>query len=127
MAEEKVIIENFLIYGTHLNISGFLDNIQNYNIKEIKIVFSNSLNEEKEYETSYELKNNKIYFKTSEYINKGINLEKIYVEKYSIFLKVIFNDGNAKYYTFDKENFEEIEYYTISRNKKCNKHTKGYK
>ena len=103
------------IYGTHLNIEGKIDLIDE-NIENLTLLLINE--EEKiEYDLKYEIKESEVIFSTCEYINKGINLEKISKEKYAFLLKY-----KNKYYSFkiNDVKIEELEYYTISNNSKTN-------
>ena len=91
--DEKIKIENIeanltdaYIYGTHLNIEGSINIIDN-NIRKLTLILENE--EEKiEYNIKYEIEENIIKFTTCEYINRGINLEEIKKEKYTFLIKL---------------------------------------
>ena len=66
----------------------------------------------------YKIQESQILFTTCEYINRGINLEKISKEKYAFLIKTKEKTGQTKYYSLNTNNvkIEELEYYTISNN-----------
>ena len=65
---------------------------------------------------------NGIEFYTSELINEGIDLEQINVNEYYAILKVDYNNLETKYYSIKNETeYPNIEYYTITKNRKNNK------
>lgn len=108
------------IYGTHLNIEGKIDLIDK-NIEKLTLILANE-EEQLEYNLKYEIKESEILFTTCEYINKGIDLEKISKEKYAFLVKFENASGKNKYYSFKTNDvkIEELEYYTISNNNKTN-------
>lgn len=115
-------IDSFLIYGTHLNISGntpLLDTSKE--ISSVNISLMNTNFDEKIYNTDYQIDSNILSFNTSCYINSGIYLEDISAGEYVILLKINYTDNTYNYYTFlNSPNFEELEYFTISKNNKTN-------
>jgi len=122
--EKEVLVSEYIVYGTHLNIKGNLE-IEVSNIKNVSLELKTAKNENpKEIRLKYHFSDNGIDFSTSELINEGIDLENIAQDTYYLFLKVEYLDGIYKYYTLkDNTNYEnnEIEYYTITRNGKNNK------
>lgn len=106
------------IYGTHLNIEGKVE-LDNSNIEKITLILANE-EEQLEYNLKYETQETQILFTTCEYINRGINLEKISKEKYAFLIKTKEKTGQTKYYSFNTNDvrIEELEYYTISNNNK---------
>lgn len=125
--EEKIKIEEIYatltdayIYGTHLNIEGKIA-LNITDIENIKLILANE-EEQLEYDLKYEIKESELQFTTCEYINKGINLEKISKEKYTFLIKIKEKSSENKYYSINKNNvkIEELEYYTISKNNMTN-------
>ena len=112
--EELGSITDYYIYGNHLNIEGNVkidDDITNY-----KLVLKNK-SKEYELDCTFEKDNNLIKFKTSNLINKGINLDKLNKGTYYLFVK----DENNKFYALkNKTNYTNLEYYTITNNHKNN-------
>ena len=108
------------IYGTHLNIEGKIDLI-NTNIENLTLILATQ-EEQLEYNLKYEIKDSKIQFTTCQYINKGIDLEKLSKEKYAFLIKSKEKSGENKYYSFNINNvkIEELEYYSISNNNMTN-------
>ena len=104
------------IYGTHLNIEGKIE-LDNSNIEKITLILAIK-EEQLEYNLKYETQETQILFTTCEYINRGINLEKISKEKYAFLIKTKEKTGQTKYYSLNTNDvkIEELEYYTISNN-----------
>ena len=105
-------VNKYYVYGNHLNIEGKVDVPNNFNVS---LVLKNLDNE-----ISYDVSYNNGSFKTSKYINEGIYLDDIPIGDYLIFLKV-YNDDVVKYYSLSNDtNYNDISYYTVTRNKKNN-------
>lgn len=120
--ENYAQISHYAIYGIHMNIEG------NITIEEplekISLVLSNG---ETEMEIPWILENNNstYTFKTSEFINKGINLEKLPVETLYLLIKVTQKDEEnndiTKYYSVENNSkYNDLEYYTLTKNHKNN-------
>jgi len=109
----KAQIDNYYIYGTHFNMSGYLDNITDLN--DIKLITLNN-NLEKEIEFNYELKeDNKIYFSINDKINNGFYLDGLEEGNNYLLLKLIFEDESFKYYNLENiSSYENLTYYTLS-------------
>lgn len=119
---QEASLTEYIVYGTHLNIKGTLD-VDNSSLSSVSLCLR-SLDEEKskEIDMKYETTSNGIAFNTSELINEGIDLEKLEEETYYLFVKVGFKDNISKYYSIKNETkYENIEYYTITKNDKNNK------
>ena len=86
---------------------------------EIDLVLK-SKNNELAYKLLYEINNENISFKTSEYINEGINLEKIDVSNYVILLKIINSKGIDYYNLENNTSYKNIDDYTITKNNENN-------
>ena len=71
---DKISIDDFYVYGNHLNFSGSID--ENY--KDAKIILK-SKNKELEYDIN--IKDDEYYL--SKKINEGINLDKLDINRYS--------------------------------------------
>lgn len=114
----EVSVNTFTIYGKHLNLKGEVLS----NSKNMEIVLKNEKEEipvkidVKEIESSETEK--KYQFQTSEYINDGINLEKMALGEYLFLLK---NQDTGEYYTLiNKTKYKDNNYYTMTKNKKNN-------
>ena len=120
--DTRASLTEYIVYGTHLNMKGNL-NIEKTDIESVKLCFK-TVDEEKNKEIGlkYEKTTNGINFYTSDLINEGIYLEDIDEETYYLFLKVGYKDEVYKYYSMNNETkYENVDYYTITRNEKNNK------
>ena len=109
--KQEANIEEYTIYGIHLNIKGNIN--LNTDIKNISIALKNN-KEEINYKLNYEQKDNKTTFYLSQYINEGINLENLKCKNYYVLLKI-----NDKYYSLNNNTeYNNSEYYAIKENKK---------
>ena len=108
------------IYGTHLNIEGKIK-LNSEDIENMTLILVNE-EEQLEYNMKYEIQESEIEFTTCEYINRGINLEKISKEEYAFLVKVKEKSGENKYYSLNVNDvkIEELEYYSISKNNMTN-------
>ena len=89
----EVEVNSYTIYGRFFNLEGTLKE----EINNPVLVFKSKGNEE-EYSLKIDEKDGVKKFKTTEYINDGINLEKIKEGNYLILLKCE-DEGGVKYYT----------------------------
>ena len=107
IGENTVDINSFTIYGKYLNFEGNLPTEEG----TYELVLKNN-NEE------ISLKTFTDEFKTSKYINDGINLEQLKIGEY---IMLIHNKTNNKYYNLiNKTDYHDNKYYTITRNKENN-------
>ena len=106
-------ISNYYIYGNHLNIYGCVNNVDN--VDDANLVLK-SLDNEISYDINYSVDDSVLNFHVSNFINDGIYLDNIPVEDYFMFLKI--SDGDSyKYYSLKNDtNYNDINYYTITRN-----------
>lgn len=118
--KEIVDINKYFIYGRSLYIEGIFNNKFNKdNIKDVSLVLKTNL-ETIPFKLIYEVAKDKILFKNSNFINDGIILDDIEVGNYYLLLKITTNKED-KYYTFNnKTKYNNLEYYTITRNKQNN-------
>lgn len=131
LESEKVNVSKYLVYGTHLNIYGDL----NLNIDEsdstnevtsAKLIFKNEETlKEVEYDITYEVEDDTLIFYTSKELNSGVDLESLSIGEYIVLLKVDYNievSNESKYYALiNNTDYENITYYTITKNDKNNK------
>ena len=70
---------------------------------------------------NFEIKENKLFFYTSDLINKGINLDTLNQGNYYILIKYTTEEA-TKYYSLNNNTSDSnLEYYTITKNNKNNK------
>ena len=110
-------VDEYTIYGKYFNIKGSINYSDTFD--DIKLVLK-SKNNELIYNLNYEIKDNIIYFKTNEYINEGINLEKIDVSNYVILIRIIKNSTINYYNLSNNTVYDNVDYYTITKNNKNN-------
>ena len=119
LEKELVNITDYYVYGNHFNIEGNI-NLNNSDIKNYSLILKNSKKEIK-LDCIFQNKDNSITFKTSDYINKGINLDDLKIGNWSLFIKYQ-DDNTNKYYGFiNNTHYDDIEYYTITKNNTNNK------
>lgn len=106
-------INKLIIYGNHLNIEGNL-NIDTNNIEKAHLILKNH-KEEIEIKTEFYI-DDFLYFKTSNLINEGINLETIN-DNYIVLLKVIQNNEEKFYSLKNKTNYNKTNYYSLNNKK----------
>jgi len=129
--KKQVEITKYIVYGTHLNIEGELDKkLYEDNILDAKLILKDLKNKTQEFDIEYELSNDdKFTFKTSDKINEGIDLEELKNGNFYFFLRITekeLNDKekkeNVEYYSLkNTTDYEDLEYYTITKNEKNNK------
>ena len=116
--DEIIEVNNYYLYGTHFNLEGKIKGISTNNIKDIKFTLVDISENEKEYDAIYEIDGNELNLTTSKLINEGIYLEDIESGKYFLFLKIKYSNDEIKYYSMrNNTNYQDVEYYTITKNK----------
>lgn len=125
---KEASLEKYTVYGTHLNLEIKVDIDEDIeNIYTSKLIFKSSNMDILEYELEYEISDNYIIFNTSDNINTGINLENIDIGEYVVLLcigteNVKLSKLEKHYYTISNNTeYENLEYYTISRENNNNK------
>ncbi len=112
---EKALIDRYTIYGTYLNIGGNI-NIVETSIKKVQLVLINLENKEVTYDLFFTVKDKVLDFKTSQYINDGINLEKINIGNYDLLVKIVLEDERNNYYLLENQtNYDKTTYYTLTK------------
>jgi len=125
--KEIVEINNYYLYGTHFNVEGKIKQISTNSIKDVKFTLVDISENEKEYEAIYEIAGNELAVKTSKLINEGLYLEDIKSGEYFLFLKIKYSNDEIKYYSMkNNTNYEDLEYYTITKNKSNKKINIGF-
>ncbi len=110
------------IYGIHLNFKGSIILPDNYH--DMKLVLANG-KDEIEVPIEIKEKDGKKEFVTSNLINKGLNLEFLPTGTYYLLIKATTNEKNKdvdKYFSVtNKTDYDNLEYYTLTKNGKNNK------
>lgn len=110
-------VSSYIVYGTHLNISGVISNIDIENITDVNIVLKTNSKEKISIDTEYKVEDNNIQYTTSNIINNGLNLEDLQENKYYIFLEIKYNEETKYYSLSNNTEYDNVEYYTITKNK----------
>lgn len=110
-------VNKYTVYGTHLNISGTIQNINVQNVKDVNLIFKINEKDATSVKLDYKMQNNELNFTTSSLINTGINLEELKENKYYIFLEIKYNEDTKYYSLSNNTSYDNVEYYTITKNK----------
>ncbi len=122
-------IQDYTIYGNHLNFYGYFlkENIQDIDVEKIRIVVKGRNGYYEEILANLNESSDKYNFSISDNINEGIDLDKLIKEDlYLVFVKISGNDVNGRYsekiYSIDYLcNNENEEYYTLTKDGKNSK------
>ena len=100
------------IYGIHMNFEGDFNLKKDYS--DPKLVLTNGLNEKV---ISWKLENegNDYTFKTSDYINDGINLENLDNGTYYFLIKVKSGDKDVYFPLINDSDYKDLTYYTLTK------------
>lgn len=111
--QESFYVDKFTVFGTHLNITACIDKKLEGNIS---LVLKN-IEEEIILDSELVIEEEKTCFYLSDKNNEGINLDELKLGRFLLLVKEDF-----KYYTLENNtDYENIEYYTITRNNLNNK------
>ena len=106
-------IDELYFYGNHFNIKGSVEN-KFENIDKVEFVLISKLYK---YQYTYELDyhiDDKIYFDTNEYINEGIDLDKVKEDSYIIYIVVSDKNHKANYGVKNVTDYKETTYYSLN-------------
>ena len=107
VGENTTNVNSFTIYGKYLNFKGDLPKEEG----SFDLVFKNN-------DEEIVVKSLNDSFVTNEYINEGINLEKL---KQGSYIMLLHNKTSDKYYNLiNKTEYHDNKYYTITKNSKNN-------
>ena len=106
-------INYYDIYGIHMNFNGEFE--LDDNLSNPKLVLANS-SYEKEIKWNLENEDNNYSFKTSDYINDGINLENLKLGTYYLLIKAKSNDSDIYFPLINTTEYKNLEYYTLTKN-----------
>lgn len=111
--EGEFYIEEYSVFGTHLNIKGCYDDKLDLNSS---LILKND-EDEIELKSKFYAEGNRTCFTVSEKNNDGIYLDGLDTGDYLLLVL-----STNKYYTLNnKTEYKDIEYYTITRNNSNNK------
>ena len=113
ISDMEAIINEYYIFGTHLNIIGELNMADDLVYDNIKLVIFHD--KDIEYDLITERHDNKLYFKISDLKNTGIYLDNFEVGQYIFLLKVTINDEALYYKLKNNTNYDNIKYTTITK------------
>ena len=115
--DENFYIEQYSIFGTHLNIRGCIDKkIDN----KLSLILKNK-KQEIVIDGTFQSKDNKTCFILSDKNNKGIYLDELELGEFLLLVKQS-NDDKIKYYSLQNAtDYKNLEYYTITRDNENNK------
>ena len=121
-------ITDFYTYGRAFNLKGEISGISKDNFESVKLLITNGVKYEKEYELNYELKDSVLSFISSNEINSGLLIDNLNDNEYYILLRLKLNNSiEPKYYSFsNNSNLKDISYYTVSKDGKNKKAEIGF-
>lgn len=118
--QQEVNINNYSIFGNHLNIEGCVNDI----LENASLVLKNK-DEEIILNSIFYINGESTCFYISENNNDSINLDELKIGDYLLLIKDTRNINDTKkylYYTVNNNtNYGNLEYYTITRKNKNNK------
>lgn len=118
ITEDKAFeIDKYSIFGTHFNISGCIDEKLTGDLS----IILKSNKEEIIVDSIFDSSDDKTCFVLSDKNNEGIYLDNLKIGNYVLLIKET-KDKEEKFYSLEnKTDYDNLEYYTITRNNKNNK------
>lgn len=104
-------------YGRSFNVNGKISNISKDNFESAKLVITDGLDYEQNYNLDYEFEENNLKF-SSKLINAEVVIDELENSEYYILLRLKLNNSiEPRYYSFTNSSEDNyIEYYTITKN-----------
>ena len=123
LQERNAKITKFYTYGTSFGIEGTLDQVDQANFENVKVVLVDNELDEEEIPIEGTVENNVLSFRSAQ-INNTVLLDNMIAGR-TYYLKLRLKTNNSvepKYYMFENASkYPDIEYYTVTRNGKNNK------
>lgn len=131
-AEEKIFsmiqtktanVTSFYTYGKAFNLKGEIKGISKDNFENVKLLITDGISYEKEYELKYELNDSTLTFLSSNEINSGLILDDLTGEEYFILLRIKLNNSiEPRFYSFSNNSeLKNVDYYTVTKDGKNKK------
>lgn len=116
-------VTSFYTYGRAFNLRGEIKGVSKDNFESVKLLITDGIEYEKEYELKYELNDNVLSFVSSNEINSGLIIDDLTGSDYYVLLRLKLNNSiEPRYYSFSNfSNLQKIEYYTITKDNKNRK------
>ena len=117
-------ITKYATYGTSLNLEGNINiiKISGINVDYVDLVMKSLNGAEKQIKSEFNYKDNVLSFSTFQELNNSIELEELDQDNYFMLLKVTYSNSDVRYYSFNNSSgYDNILYYTITKNGKNNK------
>ncbi len=113
-----VAVDEYVIYGTHLNISGSVE--FPYNPQSVSLVL---LDSEQEYALDVDItnKDGAVTFTSGKLINSGICLETLPQGEFIVLMRCDYYDETFYYSLFNNTGYGDLQYYTLSHDGENNK------
>lgn len=120
---KKVEIDKFFTYGRSLNISGKLPGVSKDNFESVKIYLTDGNGFEKTHKLDGKIEDGNLFITTGDKMNDGFILDELKPGEYVALVRVKLNNSvNPKYYSLSNESiYENIEYYTVTKDGKNNR------
>ena len=131
-AEEKIFsmiqtktanVTSFYTYGKAFNLKGEIKGISKDNFESVKLLITDGISYEKEYELKYELNDSTLTFLSSNEINSGLIIDDLTAEEYFVLLRIKLNNSiEPRFYSFSNNSqLKDIDYYTVTKDGKNKK------
>ena len=121
---ESVKVSKYIVYGTHFNIEGSISipKITEISVDKSDLIIKSLKGDQVVFESNSSYLDGILSFSSINELNSGLNLESLETGDYYLFLRVTFSNGDTKYYSFINDTkYENINYYTITKENKNNK------
>ena len=114
-------INEFYIYGNHLNLNGDLKLTESIeNIDNISLIFHNK--NDIVVPLAYEKNENNISFKISDKLNSGYLLDNIEINDYNLYVQLNINEDVLYYELQNNTKYNETTYYSVTKNNQNKKY-----
>lgn len=116
-------VTEFFTYGTSLNLSCKISGVNKDNYESARLLITDGYDFEKVYKLYTDFQENNLILTTSNYINDAVNLDDLDKGNYYFLIRLkVNNSSTEKYYLLKNiSNYDNIEYYTISKKGKSQK------
>ena len=111
---EEFYVKEYSIFGTSFSISGCIDTIVD---GKLSLILKNN-DKEINVDSKFLKDESTTCFYTSEKNNEGLNLDNLENGKYILLVKNIENEKSIYYTLRNNTDYENLEYYTITKNDK---------
>lgn len=112
LVTKKANLTELYFYGDKFNLNGDLETT-GFSVKDVNLILVGD-KFKYSYDINFNVTGTGIHFFGSNKMNAGLNLDKVNIDNYLVYLEVELEDKKEYYYIVNDTSYKETEYYTVT-------------